>query len=443
MSAVIQDSDWFTDLAQRGQDAAGTSEPTWLSAARAAAQQSLASLPRPHRKQEAWRYTSLDALLKTEYAPAPQALTAQAPMDSAWVIDKKASYRLLFINGRLQPDFNNIALRERGVQLGSLRAAFTTHPELVSSWFGQTKATASNVFATLNTALLNDGLLLHVPKDVQLDKPIEVIYASIGEDQPLASQLRNLVVLEAGAEATLVERFVCPGTFSYLQNSVSEVLLEDGARLTHYREQDESRAAFHIAQLNVRQARNSQYRNVNIALGGTLARTDVNVDFAGKGAHSELVGLYVVGDGQQIDHHLDIAHATAQGASRENYKGILLGKGRAVFDGRIVVAKDAQESDAHLSNRNLMLTRDAEVDTKPQLEIYADNVKCSHGTTVGQIDPAQLFYLRARGIDRVQAQQMLCLGFALEILEQIEIEPLRAHVHERLVSLLGQKEQVL
>lgn len=442
MSTVTQHNDWFTDLAQRGHDEAGASEPGWLSEARIAAQQSLASLPRPHRKQEAWRYTNLDALLKTEFATASDALTVQEQADIDWVIDKKGSYRLLFINGRLQPDFNNIALRERGVQLGSLRAALTSHPQLVSSWFGQTKATASNVFAALNTALLNDGLLLHVPKGVHLDKPIEVIYASLGEDQPLASQLRNLVVLEAGAEATLVERFVCPGAFSYLNNNVSEVLVEDGARLTHYRVQDESRAAFHIAQLNVRQAHDSHYRNVNIALGGALARTDVNVEFAGTGARSELDGLYVVGDGQQIDHHLDIAHATAQGASRENYKGILLGKGRAVFDGRIVVAKDAQQSDAHLTNRNLMLTRDAEVDTKPQLEIYADNVKCSHGTTVGQIDPNQLFYLRARGIDRVQAQRMLCLGFAGEILEQIEIEALRAHVNDKLVSLLGQKEQV-
>lgn len=442
MSTATQHNDWFTDLAQRGQDDGGASEPKWLSEVRAAAQQSLASLPRPHRKQEAWRYTNLDALLKTEFASPPQTLSAHEQAASDWVIDRKASYRLLFINGRLQPDFNNIALRERGVQLGSLRAALTTHPQLVSSWFGQTQTNVSSVFATLNTALLNDGLLLHVPRDVQLDKPIEVIYASLGEDQPLASQLRNLVVLEAGAEATLVERFVCPGAFSYLNNSVSEVLVEDGARLTHYRVQDESRAAFHIAQLNVRQAQDSHYRNVNIALGGALARTDVNVEFAGTGARSELDGLYVVGDGQQIDHHLDIAHATAQGASRENYKGILLGKGRAVFDGRIVVAKDAQESDAHLTNRNLMLTRDAEVDTKPQLEIYADNVKCSHGTTVGQIDPNQLFYLRARGIDALKAQQMLCLGFALEILEQIEIEALRAHVNDKLVRLLGQKEQV-
>lgn len=442
MSTATQHNDWFTDLAQRGQVEAGASEPGWLGEARDAAQQSLASLPRPHRKQEAWRYTNLDALLKTEFATASDALTAQEQAGIDWVIDKKGSYRLLFINGRLQPDFNNIALRELGVQLGSLRAALTTHPQLVSSWFGQTKATASNVFAALNTALLNDGLSLHVPRDVHLDKPIEVIYASLGEDQPLASQLRNLVVLEAGAEATLVERFVCPGAFSYLNNSVSEVLVEDGARLTHYRVQDESRAAFHIAQLNVRQAHDSHYRNVNIAMGGALARTDVNVEFAGTGARSELDGLYVVGDGQQIDHHLDIAHATAQGASRENYKGILLGKGRAVFDGRIVVAKDAQQSDAHLTNRNLMLTRDAEVDTKPQLEIYADNVKCSHGTTVGQIDPNQLFYLRARGIDRAQAQQMLCLGFAGEILEQIEIEALRAHLNDKLVRLLGQKEQV-
>lgn len=441
MSAVVQEKDWFTDLVQRTRHIE-TDQPHWLNKARAAAQQDLATLPRPGRKQEAWRYTNLDALLKTEFVPAPDELEVHEPEAIHWIINKTASYRLLFINGRLQPDFNNIALREYGVQLGSLRSALTTHPRLVNSWFNQAATETANVFSALNTVLLNDGMLLHVPKDVRLDKPIEVIYATLGEAQPLACQLRNLIVLEAGAEATLIEHFLSPGAFNYFNNSVSEVLVEDGAHLTHYRVQDESRAAFHVAQLNVRQAQDSHYRNVNIALGGSLARTELNVKFAGTGAHSELDGLYVVGDGQQIDHHLDIAHNTPQAASRANYKGILLGRGRAVFDGRIVVAKDAQQSDAHLTNKNLLLTRDAEVDTKPQLEIYADNVKCSHGTTVGQIDPNQLFYLRARGIDAVQAQQMLCVGFAGEILEQIDNEMLREHVSNRLLSLLGQKEQV-
>lgn len=442
MSAAIQDTDWFVDLAKRGQREFGPVHIDWLNQARQSAQQALAHLARPERKQEAWRYTNIDPLLKTQFAPAANDLASANTGHLDWVLDDTDSYRLVFINGRLHPHFSNTEMLERGVKLGSLHAMLTTDPEFVGGWFGQAGVAPANVFSTLNTALLNDGLLVHVPRGVELDKPIEVIYSTLEHEQPLASHLRNLVVLEAGAKATVIERFVSPGDFSFFNNIVSEVVVEEGARLEHYRVQEESRRTFHVAQLTVRQARDSHYKNVNLAMGGTLARTDLNVLFAGEGAQTELDGLYVVGDQQQIDNHLDIVHRVPHGASRENYKGILLGKGRAVFDGRIVVERDAQQTNAHLSNKNLMLTRDAEVDTKPQLEIYADNVKCSHGTTVGQIDPNQLFYLRSRGIDRVQAQKMLCLGFAGEILEQIDIEALRTHVSDKLSTRLEQAVKV-
>jgi Fe-S cluster assembly protein SufD len=213
-------------------------------------------------------------------------------------------------------------------------------------------------------------------------------------------------------------------------------LLEDNAALTHYRLQQESPRAYHMHQSFLAQAAHSQYRCTSLAMGGKWARHDLQVRFQAEGADCETNGLYLVGDRQLSDQHLDVMHSSPHNSSRHNYKGILHGAGRAVFDGRILVERNAQKTDAHLSNKNLLLTRNAEVDTKPQLEIYADDVKCSHGTTVGQLEPEQLFYLRSRGIDSSTAIKMLCLGFAGEILETIEQQPVREHTERILHGLL-------
>ena len=244
------------------------------------------------------------------------------------------------------------------------------------------------------------------------------------------------MVLESGARATLVERYASPGDSVYFNNALVEVLLQDGARLQHYRVQEESINAYHISGLYVRLAGGSDYAGTCLALGGAWSRTDCNVEFSAGGASAQLNGLYVVGDRRFADFHLDVRHSVPDCASRENFKGIVLGRGRAVFDGRILVDKDAQHSDAQLSNANLLLSRNAEVDTKPQLEIYADDVKCSHGTSVGQLDPQQVFYLRSRGIPEAEARKMLCLGFAGEVLDGCTVGGLQEQVQVRLRELL-------
>jgi Fe-S cluster assembly protein SufD len=238
------------------------------------------------------------------------------------------------------------------------------------------------------------------------------------------------VRLADGAQATLIERYAGLGDAAYCNNALIELDLGRDAVLKHRRVQMESPSAFHISGVYLRQGASSRYDAVNIGLGGRWARTDIVTRFSGEHAECDLQGLYLAGDQQLIDYHLDVRHSLPRCTSRETFKGIVHGKGRAVFDGLVYVAKDAQQTDAAMSNRNLLLSQNAEIDTKPQLEIYADDVKCSHGTTVGQIEPEMLFYLRSRGIAEGLARRMLCLGFAGEIIGALGIEPLAEHVAE-------------
>jgi len=249
------------------------------------------------------------------------------------------------------------------------------------------------------------------------------------------------VSLSAGASATIVERYASIGSSEYFTNALSEISLGGDARLEHLRVQEESGAAYHLGGVRVVQEKDSRYAGVAVALGGAWSRCEHHVDFAGPGASFELDGLYLAGDGQYVDHHLDIRHGVPGCRSRETFKGLLHGAGRGVFDGRIVVEKQAQKTDAALNNANLLLSRNAEVDTKPQLEIYADDVKCSHGAAVGQIQPGELFYLRSRGIPEVQARQMLCLGFAQEVLDACGLPALRSRLEAAVARQIGSATQ--
>jgi Fe-S cluster assembly protein SufD len=438
MSATVGERIWFEKLVtQSGSDSPGQN-PAWLDSARAQARQALAELPVPNRKQESWRYSGVEGLFRNSFRP----LTGEVPDLQALDLESRLlpaceTYRLVFANGHYVPQLSNGERLPPGVTLGNLRTALASDSVWLARWFGQAAGHTGHLFTALNTALSNDGALLHVDKDVAVDRPIEVIYLNPGEGDATLIQPRNLVVLEAGATATLLERFIGSGEALYFNNNLTEIALRDGASLTHYRVQDESRKAWHLGSLYLSQARDSHYRGTTLAFGGAWARTDFNARFRHEGAECLLYGLYIAGDRQLTDFHLDIQHSAPGCTSREHFKGILYGKGRAVFDGRILVDRQAQHSDAQLTNDNLMLTRDAEVDTKPQLEIYADDVKCSHGTTVGQLDPEQVFYLRSRGIDAGAAHRILCQGFAGEIIDSIELQPLRDFATSRLADMLN------
>ena len=437
MKTATDSRQWFTHLLQQADSTAATETHAWLNRAKDDARSALQTLPLPEKKHEDWRYTSIEGLLQHEFEPVSADFDALQTEDiDNWLLPDTEAYRIVFANGRFVPALRNFDQLPAGVTIGSLRYALTHEPKSLAIWFGQTANHAEQIFTALNTALINDGLFVHIQHDITLERPIEVVHLNLGLDTPQLIQPRNLLVLEHGANAKLIERYESSGESVYFHNAVSEILLEDNAALTHYRLQQESPQAYHLHQSFLAQAANSQYRSTSLALGGKWARHDLEVRFQAQGADCETSGLYLVGDKQLSDQHLDVKHSHPHNASRHNYKGILHGSGRAVFDGRILVDKAAQKTDAHLSNKNLLLSRNAEVDTKPQLEIYADDVKCSHGTTVGQLEPEQLYYLRSRGIDTFTAMKMLCLGYAAEILDTIELPPVRKHAEQQLHELL-------
>jgi Fe-S cluster assembly protein SufD len=404
----------------------------WLETKREAARAQVRDQAIPTSKEEAWRYTSLKRLLEQGFVPVAEPITALQPEDIEEVlIPGLDAHRVVLVNGRYLPGLSNLGQLPPGVRIGGLQQILKSDPDALRDRVNGVTGDEQPLFAALNTAGLDDGLVILLERGATLAQPVELIHLSVGMDEPRVAQPRHIVAIGDGAQATLIERYVTLGQSLYCTNSVLEISLGRDARLKHQRIQDESPNAFHITGLYLSLGEASRYAGVNIGLGGAWARTDLQVRFAGEHAECDLQGLYMAGDQQLMDYHLDVDHRLPSCTSRENFKGILYGKGRAVFDGRVYVAKDAQKTDAAMSNRNLLLSEGAEVDAKPQLEINADDVKCSHGTTVGQLEPEMLFYLRSRGIRAPLARRMLCLGFAGEILDVLEPEPLRERVADQ------------
>ena len=414
-------------------------DPAWLARERRQARERLRKESVPGPRQEGWRYTNLRPLLEQRFRPASESISAvEENALYGHLVPGLDAWRVVLVNGRFAPGLSRLQGMPAGVRAASLRQLLAEEPALVESRLNRVAGDGAHLFATLNTAGLYDGLVLHVAKDTRLQRPLELIQVSLGSSDPHLIQPRHLVRLEAGVRATLIERHLSLEEPLYCTNNLMEIDLGEASHLEHHRLQEESPNAFHLTGLYVRQAGRSAYRGTNVALGAAWSRTDIKVSFEQPDSSCEIDGLYLAGDGQLVDFHLDVGHRVRGCSSREHFKGLLTGKGRAVLDGRIHVGPDAQQTDAHLKNANLLLSRNAEVDTKPQLEIHADDVKCSHGATVGQIDPDALFYLRSRGIAEREAWRMLCVGFAGEIIEKCGPaalqEHIKAHVGTKLVA---------
>jgi len=437
MTVLTDPSQWFEQILEQAFEDLPGANIDWLKQKRQRAKAEVQRLGKPTRKEEVWRYTSVDKLLKQEFCSnrTPFEALQLEDIKEQLLLNEDDCFRLVFANGRIVTDLSITAGLDKEVRLGSLRASLGLEADYIQSQILEGSA-SSHVFTELNTAAINDGLFLHVPANTKISKPIEIVYITLSVDKPIVVQPRNLIVLDEGAEATLIEQYISTGDSVYFNNCVTDIKLAENSKLTHAWLQDESHQAFHISNLNLTQAAASTYLNTSIALGAQWSRTDINARLLGEGAHCDLNGLYTVGSGQLIDFHLNIEHLAPNCTSEEHFKGILYGKGRGVFDGRIFVDKVAQLTNANLSNDNLMLTRDAEVDTKPQLEIYADDVKCSHGTTVGQLDADHIFYLRSRGISKDEAHKILSLGFANEVIESCPVDSMKIRIEAKIKSQL-------
>ena len=421
--------------AQRHIEQLPVGDGLWLTEKRQAAARRFMELGFPQARQEDWRYTSIQDLLQKGFIAQDthdSRFTAEA-VESRFIREPVAG-RLVFVDGMFQHELSDTNLSS--LQLGSLNGAMAAADKPVLEALGSLSGIGEQGFAALNLASMQDGAVIRIPAGIKLEQPIELLHLTTRAAAGRSLRPRHLILLEEDASASLVERYVALEAGDHFTNLVCEILLGERAQLQHQRVELESTQAYHLSELYIELQADAQYHLTSASLGAGWSRTKINNRFSAPGANCELDGLYLAGDGQLVDYHLDVDHAVPGCDSRENFKGILTGQGRAVFDGRIRVREQAQKSNAHLSNANLMLSRRAEIDTKPQLEILADDVQCSHGTTVGQLDAQALFYLRSRGLDMRQAQRLLCVGFASEILERFESETLREQLSGIIIERL-------
>jgi Fe-S cluster assembly protein SufD len=480
MVATKEQHDSYLSLFRERESRLAAADPSWVGPIRKAAMHRFAEVGFPTTKNEEWKYTNVSPIARTAFQPA--AVPKRGPDD---VPPKRVPLggtardldciQLVFVDGAYSPRLSSTGTAQAGVNVGNLARALAGNQPSLEAHLARYAGFDDHAFVALNTAFMQDGAFIEIAKDVVLDRPIHLLYISTADGQPTVTHPRNLILVGRGSQLSLIEAYVGLGfpnragnwkletgsskpdggeelpvssfhfpisSFQsegvYFTNSVTEVVVGEGAVIDYCKVQQESTQAFHIASLNFQQERSSSVTTHAIALGGVLDREDVTTVLSGEGAESLLHGLYVISGEQHVDNHTVIDHAKPHCSSRELYKGILDGSSSGVFNGKIIVRKDAQKTDSKQSNKNLLLSEDAVINTKPQLEIYADDVKCTHGATIGQIDQEAVFYLRSRGIGLTEARALLTQAFASDVIEKIKFEPVRAKLREALVARLAQ-----
>jgi Fe-S cluster assembly protein SufD len=415
--------------------------PRWLQELRERGAARFTALGFPTVRDEEWRFTNPAPVVSVDYQPANPAAPVTAQQIEGFLYGS-APNRVVVVNGRYSPALSRLQQVPAGVVAGSLSEFVNAERQADTAaslrHLGQLADLDGRAFVALNTAHLDDGAYVHVPDGVIVDEPIDVLFVSTNAAGAPAtvSYPRCLIVVGDRTQVRLVETYV--GTDSaYLANAVTEVFVGENAIVDHYKVQQESLAASHIATMHVRAARGATFSSHSFTLGGRFVRNDVIARLDGEGAEVTLNGLYLADGDRLVDNHTTIDHARAHCPSHEIYKGILGGRARAVFNGKIIVRPDAQKTDAKQTNRALLLSDDALINTKPQLEIFADDVKCTHGAAIGQLDEDAIFYLRARGLTFAEARDMLIHAFAGEILDRVQIAPLKQALEDELYAQLA------
>jgi len=406
--------------------------PAWLTGLRQDAFHRFEDLGFPTTRQEEWRFTNVKRIAETKFALAEIPAPLSRETISPFVLDEDY-LRLVFVNGHYVGELSATGATPHGAVVSSLSAALADHPALIEDHLGQLASDDNACFAALNSAFIRDGAFVHVARGVVVERPIHLLFISTGNSSPTASHPRNLIIAQRDTQVTIIESYVGLNEGVYLTNAVTEVSVAENAVVDHCKLQQESAGGYHIATTQVRQQRASRFSSHYFSLGGQLVRNEVNVTLDDEGCECTLNGLYIAAGDQHMDNRTRIDHTQPHCNSHELYKGILDERAKGVFNGKIYVHPDAQKTDAKQSNRVLLLSDDAVIDTKPQLEIYADDVKCTHGATVGQMDAEAIFYLRSRGLSEMDARGMLIHAYAGEVLEQTTNETLR-HAVERAVA---------
>lgn len=440
MASQVVDSESKSRLAfQRLRSSNGEQQVGWFERLRERALDSFEQLGFPTVEQEEWKYTNLAALAKLDFEPVrsnvPEVTRASLRPFS---YPETAGSEVVLVNGMLQLELSSITDASQVVVMRFSEAvAHPRYGELVREYLGRGADYTANGVTALNTAFISGGAFVLVPRNVKLDVPLHILCLADADNTESANFPRVLLVSEENSSATIIETYRTAKDLQYFTNGVVEIVLKDGAQLEHYRVQREGVEAFHLATTAVDLGKGSSYNATSITLGAKLSRHDINVLLDHEGAECWVDGLYLVSTGQHADTHSVIDHQQPHCTSRQLYKGILDGNSRAVFNGKIFVRHGAQKTDAMQTNKNLLLSPEAHVDTKPQLEIFADDVKCAHGAAVGQIDEEELFYLETRGIGPDLGRNLLTYGFAEEVIGKIQVESIRLQLDEAVLNRLN------
>ncbi len=433
-------SSYIAGLDQFGRSDAGRNYP-WLSAIRRQAAARFIEMGFPTTRDEAWRHTNVAPIASASFKPArPGANGVTAGVLGNFVFGETDCCNLVFVNGFYSADLSTPGALPKGVRAGSLAASLQSEPKKIEPYLARHADFQTSAFVALNTAFMLDGGFIYVPPETALHKIIHLLFISTSAREETVSYPRNLIVVGSGSRASVVESYIGPKGGVYFTNAVTEIVAQDGAAVAHYRLQRESDDAFHIASLHVLQEEDADVSSHSFSIGGMLTRNDITAVMNGEGGELTLNGLYVTRGRQHVDNHTTIVHAKPHCNSRELYKGILDDQSSGVFTGRIVVRPDAQKTNAKQTNKNLLLSQSALVNSTPQLEIFADDVKCTHGATIGRLDEDALFYLRTRGIGEEAARALLTYAFAGDILSAMKIKPLQCQLDLVLLESLSRGE---
>lgn len=410
--------------------------PTWLHSLREGAFVRFCKIGFPTTKDEDWRFTNLSAISQTQFQLARDTYEPIVPTTLQPVLVPDAACRLVFVNGRFVSALSDLESLPAGVKVSSLADEIARNSSAVEPHLGRYPNVERDTFGALNTAFFEDGAFVYLPRRTVLQAPISLLFISVPGGEPSMAHPRNLIIAEEDSQASIVEDYISLGDGVFFSNVVTELIAGDNAVISHYLIEREGIRALNVSTLFTLQARSSYVASHSVLVGGALVRNNVHPVLAGEGAECLINGLFIGKGRQHLDNYMLVEHASPHCSSRQFYNGILDDHAHGVFHGRIIVHKDAQKTDAKQTNRNLLLSDNAQIDTKPQLEIYADDVKCTHGATIGQVEEEALFYLRSRGVDEASARGLLLYAFASECLDRMSCAPVREYLQKQVQQWL-------
>jgi Fe-S cluster assembly protein SufD len=439
MATATKEKSSYRDAWESSQRTAARDLPAWVARVREDALGAFELLGFPTTDEEDWKYTNVAPIARTGFVPADPASahTLDASAIREFAYEEASGSRLVFVDGIFSAELSSLNANLAGIVVSNLRDALTgEHESIVRERLGRSEEFNADGFNALNTAFLGDGAFVFLPQGAQLSAPLHLLFIATESRERTLTNARVLVLAGRESSATIIESYESAGEAENFTNAVVEVFVGEGARVRHFKVQRESARAFHVATTSAQLERVSSYDLTTITLGARLSRHGINVRMAQEGAECWIDGLYLIGASQHADTHSTIDHVAPRCTSHQIYKGILDGDARAVFNGKVYVRPGAQGTDAQQTNKNLLLSPDARVDTKPQLEIFADYVKCAHGATVGQLDEEELFYLKSRGLHDELARNLLTYGFAEELVEKIKIDSIKRQLDEAILNRL-------